>query len=46
MAMMLRALVGVAERYGIDLAAEYDRNIAYNKTRSFQHGGRTLADNI
>lgn len=35
----------VAERYGIDLAAEYERKIAYNRTRAFQHGGRTLADN-
>jgi NTP pyrophosphatase (non-canonical NTP hydrolase) len=42
--MMLRALVGVAERYGIDLEAEYARKIAYNRTRPYQHGGRTLAD--
>ncbi|MFI5938024.1 hypothetical protein [Actinoplanes sp. NPDC051494] len=38
----LRALVTVAEVYGIDLTAEYERKIAYNRTRSFQHGGRTL----
>jgi hypothetical protein len=43
--LMLRALVGVAERYGIDLEAEYARKIAYNRTRPYQHGGRTLADN-
>jgi hypothetical protein len=42
--LMLRALVGVAERYGIDLEAEYARKIAYNRTRPYQHGGRTLAD--
>jgi NTP pyrophosphatase (non-canonical NTP hydrolase) len=40
---MLRALVTVAEKYGVDLAAECERKIAYNRTRSFQHGGRTLA---
>lgn len=39
----LRALVAVAERYGIDLTAEVERKIAYNRTRSFQHGGRTVA---
>lgn len=40
----LRALVTVAEVYGIDLTAEYERKIAYNRTRSFQHGGRTVSD--
>jgi hypothetical protein len=43
-ARMLRALVAVAEAYGIDLAAEYERKIAYNRTRPYQHGGRTIAD--
>lgn len=38
----LRSLVAVTERYGIDLTAEVERKIAYNRTRSFQHGGRTL----
>jgi NTP pyrophosphatase (non-canonical NTP hydrolase) len=41
----LRAIVSVADQYGIDLDAEYERKIAYNRTRGFQHGGRTLADN-
>lgn len=40
---ILRGLVAVAERYDIDLTAEYERKVAYNSTRSFQHGGRTLA---
>jgi NTP pyrophosphatase (non-canonical NTP hydrolase) len=44
-ALVLRALVAVCEHYGIDLAAECERKIAYNRTRAFQHGGRTLAGN-
>lgn len=40
---LLRALVAVAEHYGFDLNAEYERKIAYNKTRPYQHGGRTMA---
>lgn len=40
--LMLRALVTVAERHGIDLQAEYDRKVEYNRTRPYQHGGRTL----
>lgn len=43
LAGFLRALVAVAERHGIDLTAEVERKIAYNRTRPFQHGGRTLA---
>jgi NTP pyrophosphatase (non-canonical NTP hydrolase) len=39
----LQALRVVADRYGINLNAEYERKIAFNRTRSFQHGGRTLA---
>lgn len=42
---VLRALVAVARKFGIDLTAEYERKVAYNRTRAFQHGGRTLADN-
>jgi hypothetical protein len=41
---MLRAIVTVGDRFGIDLTAEYVRKIAYNRTRPWQHGGRTLAD--
>jgi len=41
---LLRSVVAVAQRYGIDLDAEYERKQAYNRTRPYQHGGRTLAD--
>jgi hypothetical protein len=41
--LVLRGLVWVARKYEIDLDAEYERKIAYNRTRAFQHGGRTLA---
>jgi NTP pyrophosphatase (non-canonical NTP hydrolase) len=29
-------------RWGVDLAFEYERKMAYNEKRPFQHGGRTL----
>ena len=41
---VLRGLVTVARKYGIDLDAEYERKIAYNRTRPYQWGGRTVAD--
>jgi NTP pyrophosphatase (non-canonical NTP hydrolase) len=28
--------------HGIDLQAEYDRKTAYNRTRSYRHGNKTL----
>jgi NTP pyrophosphatase (non-canonical NTP hydrolase) len=28
--------------YGIDLEAEYERKMAYNRTRSYRHGGKAL----
>ncbi len=40
---VLRALVAVAQRYEIDLLTEYERQMAYNRTRPCQHGGRPLA---
>lgn len=40
--LVLRAIVGVCERYGVELEAEYERKMAYNWTRPYQHGGRTL----
>jgi NTP pyrophosphatase (non-canonical NTP hydrolase) len=43
LALVLRALDTIARKYGIDLEAEYVRKIAYNRTRVWQHGGRTLA---
>ncbi len=44
LADVLIRLIDMADVFGIDLAQEYHRKIAYNKTRTFQHGGRTLAD--
>jgi NTP pyrophosphatase (non-canonical NTP hydrolase) len=41
--IVLGILVTIARTYGIDLEAEYRRKIAYNRTRPYQHGGRTLA---
>ncbi len=40
----LRAVVTVARKYGFDLNAEVERKMAYNRTRSFRHGGRALSD--
>lgn len=40
---MLRSLLRVAARFGIDLGAEYERKIAHNRTREYQHGG-TVSD--
>jgi NTP pyrophosphatase (non-canonical NTP hydrolase) len=37
-------LLDMADVFGIDLEAEIVRKIAYNATRPYQHGGRTLAD--
>jgi NTP pyrophosphatase (non-canonical NTP hydrolase) len=41
---VLIRLLDTCDVYGIDLAAEYERKIAHNRTRPFQHGGRTLSD--
>ena len=29
-------------RYGVDLEVEYERKLAYNRTREFRHGGKRL----
>jgi hypothetical protein len=42
--LLLRELVAMAAHYGFDLPAEVARKIAYNRTRPYQHGGRTLVD--
>lgn len=39
---VLIRLFDTCERYGIDLAAEYERKTAYNRTRPYRHGGRAL----
>jgi NTP pyrophosphatase (non-canonical NTP hydrolase) len=41
---VLIRLLDTCDVFGIDLAAEYERKIAYNRTRPYQHGGRTLTD--
>lgn len=41
--VVLRTLVMVTRTFEIDLGAEYERKVAYNRGREFQHGGRTLA---
>lgn len=35
-------LLDACDVYEIDLEFEYRRKLAYNKTRPYQHGGRTL----
>jgi NTP pyrophosphatase (non-canonical NTP hydrolase) len=37
-------LLETCDVYGIDLEAEYRRKLEYNRTRPYQHGGRTLND--
>jgi hypothetical protein len=32
----------LCELYGIDLTAEYERKIAYNRTRQHRHGGKAI----
>lgn len=35
-------LLQMSAYYGIDLPAEYERKLAYNKTRGYRHGGKRL----
>ena len=35
-------LLDTCHRYSIDLAAEFERKLAYNLTRSHRHGGKNL----
>jgi NTP pyrophosphatase (non-canonical NTP hydrolase) len=39
---VLIRLLDAAERYGIDLDAEYRRKVDYNETRPYRHGGKRL----
>jgi NTP pyrophosphatase (non-canonical NTP hydrolase) len=44
-AMMARVLVylrQLSDFHGIDLEAEYERKLAYNRTRPYRHGGKKL----
>lgn len=42
LADVLIRLLDTAARHGIDLAAEYRRKMAYNRTRGYRHGGKRL----
>ena len=42
MADVLIRLLDMSARYGVNLAAEYDRKMAYNRTRPYRHGGKAL----
>lgn len=37
-------LVDMCDVFGIDLPFEIERKVAYNRTRPYQHGGRTVSD--
>ena len=39
---ILIRLLSSCDQYGIDLNTEYERKMAYNRTRSFRHGGKAL----
>jgi NTP pyrophosphatase (non-canonical NTP hydrolase) len=39
---LLVALRCVARYYGVDLMAEYERKLAYNRTRPYRHGNRRV----
>lgn len=39
---VLIRLLDSCHRYGINLEGEYERKIAYNRTRGYRHGGRAL----
>jgi NTP pyrophosphatase (non-canonical NTP hydrolase) len=37
---ILIRLLDDCQRWGIDLAAEYERKMAFNRTREYRHGGK------
>lgn len=39
---ILIRLLDDAYLFGVDLAAEYERKMAYNRTRPFRHGGKRI----
>lgn len=41
-AKILMFLHKLCAAYGVDLQAEYQRKLAYNKTRGYRHGGRAV----
>lgn len=42
LADLLIRLLDTADRANVDLDAEYERKIAYNRTRGYHHGGKAL----
>lgn len=42
LADILIRLLGEADRAGVDLDAEYERKMAYNRTRGYHHGGKRI----
>lgn len=42
LADVLIRLLSSAHQYGVDLEHEYRRKCAYNRTRSYRHGGKRL----
>lgn len=42
MGQLLLALDRVADKFGVDLRMEYERKLAFNRTRGYRHGGRSL----
>lgn len=42
LADVLIRLLDTCERRGVDLAGEYERKVAYNRTRGHRHGGKNL----
>ena len=39
---ILIRLLDDCELYGVDLQAEYERKVAYNRTRPYRHGGKRI----
>lgn len=46
MADVLIRLLDTCDIFGINLAAEFERKLAFNRTRPYQHGGRTLSEGV
>lgn len=42
MADVLIRLLDTCDRRGVDLAAEYERKLAFNRTRPYLHGGKAM----